>query len=260
MSELHPENLAEDIESGAYFTAARQWYFELFHTPIAERSYYIVIILLSIINMYFAVISFMGVFPLKVQAPFIIYSDDVMEDIPRIGRISTAGLPNNNYAVMNYLIASYVENRESYDLSKFELRYRSVWSQSTPEVATEYKNQIDPANSYSFYQQYTNRFKRVVSVRAINAESGPNGLLAHVVFDASVISLADGQEASHSSWRADLTYQYTNFFVDQSLDTDNPLARFFGLTGSTVKASGEKRQVVPMTFTVSDYKVKELLE
>ena len=55
MNEQKAQLLAADVESGSYYTsAARNWYSELFHTPIAQRSYYIFVILLSLINMYFA--------------------------------------------------------------------------------------------------------------------------------------------------------------------------------------------------------------
>ena len=55
-------------------------------------------------------------------------------------------------------------------------------------------------------------------------------------------------------------YKYTDFSVDQALDQHSGVAHFFGLTGNTVAASGDEHKVVPMTFVVSDYQVKELLE
>jgi type IV secretion system protein VirB8 len=260
MQDPDTEALRETIESGAYFENARKWYSELFHTPIAQRSYYIIIILLAVTNVYYAILSFTGVFPIVVPVPFITYSNNVWEDLPRIRRLSTDAKEDKNVAVMKFFIASYVENRESYDLSQFELRYRNIWSQSTKEVFDEYKNQIDASNPYSFYRQFTNVSKRVIDVDSLEFERTPTISKAHVIFEARVISLATGEEISHSKWRADYSYKYTNFSVDQSLDSNNSVARFFGLTGSALKASGEKRKVIPMTFVVSDYKVKELLE
>ena len=68
MNEQEAQSIAADVDSGSYFNLARNWYSELYHTPIAQRSYYIVIILLSVVNMYFAVKSFLGVFPIDVPA------------------------------------------------------------------------------------------------------------------------------------------------------------------------------------------------
>ena len=260
MSDAEKAMISADLESGSYYSDSRKWYSEIFHTPIAQRSYYIIVILLALINSYFGVQSFLGVFPLSHIVPFAIYSNNVWEDIPRIRRISTKSSENKGVAVMKFLLASYVENRESYDLPQFELRYRNIWSQSTKEVFEEFKKQIDASNPYSFYQLYTNRSRRAIYVESMDFESGKNEYVAHVVYTASVLSLSNNDEIGHSKWRADLTYKYTNFWVDQSLDTNNKMAKLFGLTGDSVRTSGEKRKVIPMTFIVSDYKVKELLE
>jgi type IV secretory pathway component VirB8 len=249
-----------DIESGAYFATSRQWYSELYHTPIAQRSYYIIIIMLSLLNGYFAVKSFLEVFPIRVIVPFVTYSSNLWEEIPRIQRITNEESEDKNVSVMKFLLTSYVKSRESYDLPLFELRYRSVWSQSTKDVFDDYKKQIDASNPYSYYQLYTNRSRRIIEIDSLDYERAKDEFVAHVTFEAVVISLSNNEEASHSRWRADVTYKYTNFVVDQSLDATSGVARFFGLTGDSLRASGEKRKVVPMTFIVSDYKVKELLE
>lgn len=260
---MNSENktLASQIESGAYFKVSRQWYSELFHTPIAQRSYYIIIILLALLNGYLAVLSFTEVFPIRVPVPFITYTNNIWEDIPHIKRIALTPSEDKNIAVMKFLVRSYVENRESYDLPLFELRYRNIWSQSSKDVFDEYKRQIDATNPYSFYQLYTNRSRRMIDVDALDYDTGKNGeFQAHVTFGASIVALTNNEETSRSRWRADITFKYTRFSVDQSLDSNNAVARFFGLTGDSLRASGEKRKVVPMTFIVSDYKVKELLE
>lgn len=255
--EISPQ--VAQIESGDYFGAGRSWYSEIFHVPVTQRSYYIVVIVLSLVNVYFAVESFLGVFPISVPVPFVTYANNLMEDIPHIRKISRDQAEDKNVAVMKFLIASYVINRESYELSQFELRYRNIWSQSATSVFDEYKKQIDTSNPYSYYRLYTNTAKRVIIIDSLDMEDDKSGH-AQVVFEAPVISFYDNSEVSRSKWKADISFKYTNFSVDQSLDINNAVARFFGLTGRSLKASGERRKVVPMTFIVSEYKVKELLE
>ncbi len=252
--------IKEEVESGAYFIAARRWYSDIFHMPIAERSYFIIIILLAFLNGFFAIASFMGVFPISPIVPFVVYSDNVWEEAPRISRIAKSKGEDKNVAVMKFMLENYVTNRESYDLKLYELRYRNIWSQSTPGVFDQYKALMDAANPYGPYRLYTNRAKRVINITYMDFDRGPQYSVARVIYTASVVSLADNQELSHSKWEADLTYDYTNFSVDQSLDQSVWVARFFGLTGDRLKASGEKRKVVPMTFTVYRYQVKELVE
>jgi len=253
-------DIAQEVDDGSYYSAARRWYSDLFHTPIAERSYYIIVIFLAFLNGYFAIESFMGVFPISPRVPFIVYSDNIWDDLPEIRRIAENKSENKNVAVMKFLLGNYVVSRESYDLQKYELRYRNVWSQSGNKVFEQYKTLMDASNPYGPYRLYTNKAKRAINIVSVSYERGEQSFIAHVVFTASVISLVNNQELAHSKWQADMVYNYTNFSVDQSLDQGVWVARFFGLTGNSLKASGERRKVVPMTFMVSNYQVKELLE
>jgi type IV secretory pathway component VirB8 len=260
MDEIDTESIKAAVDDGSYYAAARTWYSELFHTPIAERSYYVIVIFLAIVNGYFAINSFMEVFPISPRIPFVTYTNDIWEDLPYIKRIASDQSEDKNVAVMKFLLGSYVENRESYDLRLYELRYRNIWSQSTAGVFEQYKTQMDASNSSSFYRLYTNKEKRVINVLSTNYTRTPGISEAHVIFDAAIVSLADSQQVRHSKWRADITYKYTDFEVDQSLDKDVWVAHVLGLTGKAAGDSGERRKMVPMTFMVSNYQVKELLE
>jgi type IV secretory pathway component VirB8 len=100
MAKQEAQRLTGEVESGDYYVQGRSWYSEIYHTPIAQRSYYIIIILLSIVNMYFAIISFLEVFPIDVPVPFVTFSNDLVEDIPRIGPIANDLTEDKNISVM----------------------------------------------------------------------------------------------------------------------------------------------------------------
>ncbi len=258
-----PPLTAQDVESGAYFQKARQWYSDVHHYTIAERSYYIIIITFAVINFIFAMQSFMGIFPLSVKVPFLTYSEDAWVDQPTGVMIAKSPLEGKNDAVLRYLLESYVTNREAYDLDRYELRYRNIASQSTSGVFDKYKESMDASNLYSPYRIYTNRFKRSIKIvpeESRNERNAGKDSHAHVVFFASVVNLFDGQEVKHSKFQVDIDYQYANFEIDQSLESYVWIARLLHLTGETIKASGEKRKVVPMKFVVSGYNVREMLE
>ncbi len=260
MNDNHDSFQEEDIETGEYYVAAKGWYSDIFHTPIAERSYYIIIITLAIINFFYALDSFIGIFPVRPSAPFITYSENSLDEWPRIKRLSVSSSEDKNIAVMRFLLENYVINRESYDLKNYELRYRNIWSQSTDAVFEAYKAQMAASNPASPYHQYTNEAKRVVDVMSVTYNTGKEASHARIIFKTTIISLVNNKEISHTKWVADITYKYDNFVVDQRLNTDNKLAKFFGLTTDAHKDSGEKDSVVPMKFIVSDYQMKELLE
>jgi type IV secretory pathway component VirB8 len=251
---------AEDVETGAYFIGAHRWYSEIFLSPIAERSYYLIVILLASLNFYFALASFAGVFPVNPSVPFSIYSNDIWNKAPHLRKLVQSSKEDKNTAVMKFMIKNYVTNRESYDLKFYEFRYRNIWTNSTPPVFEIYKNQIDASNSLSPYRQYTDVARRTIDIVSLDCQRTSDISHAHVVFKAVVTSNATGKEISHTKWQADIVYKYTDFKIDQRLTSKNSLASFFGLTGSDVRDSGEKEEVTPMTFLVSDYQLKELLE
>lgn len=253
----------EDVEDGSYFDAAHKWYSDLYHMPIAERSFYIIIITLALINFWYGFQSFTGIFPLSVPVPFVTYSNDAWNDLPRAERIAKDPLEDKNDGVKRFLLQSYIVNREAYDLPKYELRYRNIASQSTKIVFDKYKENMDAKNIYSPYSLYTNRFRRDVALQSYAVQKVDEGTSydATVVFYATVVSLFDGTEIKRSKFQANVKFQYVNFEVDQSLDEYVWIAKLLHLTGDTIRISGEeKRKIVPMKFIVSGYTVKELLE
>ncbi len=264
MQDIDHKQIAQDIEDGTYFVTARRWYSQLFHTPITERSYYLVIIFLAFVNGYFAFESFVGIFPLRPGVPFITTSRDVWEEQPHILRIAVDRMEDKNVAVMKFLVKSYVINREGYDLNLYELNYRNIWSQSSADVFNIYKDKMDASNAYSPYRQYTNKAKRIINVLSV---STPKPGYAEVVYEATVHSTADNEDIGDpTKWKATLSYKYTSFDVDQSVVEKNAVVHLmsrlgvFGLTKNTTRASDDKRKVIPMTFLVSDYISRELLE
>lgn len=260
MADTENDTIAKSIEDGTYYAAARSWYSEIFHTPIAQCSYYAILLVLTVLNLYFSFFALTGIFPLNKPIPFTIYSNSVLDDVTRIRRLAESNKEDRNVALMKYLLTSYVINRESYSLDKYELRYRNIWSNSTAQVFDNYKQAVSVTNTQSPYRQYTNLARRLITVDSITYETGPLTSHATVIFSSSVVSIVTNKEIRHTKWKTDITYKYTNFAISQKLASKSSVAEFFGLTESAVKGSGEKQEITPMSFIVSDYQLKELLE
>lgn len=257
MSEIE-QDLEENIEDGSYYTAAKLWYSEIFHSPIAERNYYSIILVLAIITFFLSFGALLSVFPLSPSVPVVIYSGDVWEETPRITKLTTSSSEDKNTAVMRYMIESYVVNRESYDLASYETRYRNIWTESNDAVFRKYKNEVDASNPASPYRQFGESVKRDVQVLSINYSFDPEMSHASIIFSSSIISVVDNTEIRHTKWQADMTYQYTGLKVKQELKTKNWATALLGLTENSGKDSGEG--VTPMKFLVTDYRLKEVIE
>ena len=258
--DLHAEKIAQEIENGLYFTKARRWYSLLFHSPIAERSYYTIVIILSMVNVYFAILSFVGIFPLKVAIPFATYTDNIQEDMPQIRKLAENKLQDKNEVVMKYMLKQYVINRESYDLSQYEVRYRNIWSSSSSDVFEGYKQLVAAENPLSPYHQFTNLAQVNVQIESIAFERTNTISTAHLVFRKSVVSTVNKQLLNSTKWQVDIQYKYSDFKVDQRLTEKNNIALMFGLTENSLRENTEKSKFISMSFTVIDYKLKELLE
>ncbi len=260
MDEPEHNSLTDSIEDGSYYVAAHRWYSDIFHAPIAERSYYIIVLLLACLNVYYSGSAFMSMFPLNAPAAFNISVGDIWTEYPRIQKLARSSSEDKNVALMRYLIENYITNRESYDLRSYEFRYRNIWSTSSAQVFDTYKTLVDPSNPLSLYHQYTDLANRTVEIVSMDYDRKPEIAHAHVVFRTHVTSVVTMRELRQAKWEADLSYKYTDFKVDQKLNTHNSIAALLGLTGKGAKGSGEKRGVTPMTFMVTDYQVKEMLE
>ncbi len=260
MDDAEKEALAKKIEDGTYYIAARKWYSDIFHSPIAERSYYIVIVALSVVTLYFATSALIRISPLRPRIPFPVYVDDVWDNIPRIKRLAASPEEDRNIAVMKYMLGDYVTTREAYNLPQYESRYRHIWNYSTPQVFDIYKREIDAVNPLSPYHQYTDLANRVIDIDSIEFERGTEISHAKVIYEASVVSVVTKKTVQHTKWRADITYTYTDFKFSEPGDAQNHDPKFLGLTEGDTKGSGEGKEFVPMTFIVSDYQRKELLE
>lgn len=252
---------AERVEDGTYFLKAREWYSTLYHYPMTERVYYVILIFISLVTTWFSFDSFNSIFPLSVKVPFLVYSNDAFVDNPVAKLITNDPREDKNVAVMRYMIEDYVVNRESYDLDHYEFRYRNIAAESSRDVFEKYKDSMDATNLYSPYRVFTSRFKRIIELTNFSFDIGDGrNSKSSVEYYASIVNVFDGQEVKRTKHRATLVFHYDRFSVDQSLDAFVWVAHFLGLTGDTIKASGDKRKVIPMKFIVSGYESKELLE
>lgn len=260
MSDSEKDPLTDAVEDGSYYKNARNWYSDIFHNPIAERSYYIITTILSLICFYCSVEALIRLHPISPTVALTIYSDDIWDNIPRIKKLAESSEEDKNAAVEKYMISDYVMKHESYDLPKYEFRYRNVWSHSTPAVFEQYKQNIDANNPSSPYRQFADQEVRNINIRSIQYTEGPQTSHAEVIFDASIVSTETKKEIQSTLWKADITYQYTDFYVEDAAGgSKKPHTSLLGLTEDATKGSGEKKEITPMTFIVSDYKVKELL-
>ncbi len=251
------ESVAQRMEQGAYFPEARAWYSVVYHMPIAERSLFIVIIALALLSAVTCTRAFFTIFPLSKRIPFVVISQDIMEDLPVMRRLRRSNSEDRNLAVLRYFLTSYVERRESYvyDPTALQLSFYNIRSQSTPEVFAAYSNWYDATNPGSPFNLYGNQKVRTVAVDNVRMNNSNKDVgRAQVTFTETVVGDAPSKTRQ---WLADLTYHYTPFTVRQDIE-ELSMMNFFGIALDVYRHPDQYHKkeafdITPMTFTVTAY-------
>jgi type IV secretion system protein VirB8 len=182
----------------------------------------------AVLGLFAALAALAGLTPLKTVEPFVIRVDKHSGYADVVTRLSDQRVSFDE-AMDKYWLAQYVEAREEYSDKLFGAFYDRVGLMSTPDVGQAYfekvrlENPKSPVKVYGTYgsvevEVSTTAFlsRGVASVRFVRRER-PRG--------------AEGDERV-SRWLATVTYTYGN----------PPLTE-------------KERQINPLGFTVSDYRV-----
>lgn len=221
--------IAEKVRSGEYFREARSLYDLYIHDLMAERYLYILITAASLFIFIIALMGAEGLYPLRTDVPFIVSSNDIVDDLPRIKSLMNhkGELPSN--AMLDFLVSNYVVLHESYDIDHFDRNISGVQSQSSSEIFANFQKSIDVQNPESpvvVYQRHSKRIIHVISSRQ-TSDDKPG---MEVRFDATV----DGPTGSSTThWQANLTFQYSGIELDKKTDKVKPFN--FIVTGYETK-------------------------
>lgn len=225
--EDHAE-IAERIRSGEFFRESRTMYDFGVHDPMVERYLYVLITSIAILILMVAIFAARGLYPLQRSVPFIVSSNNVVEDLPLIKTIIAYKGESASDAVLRFVVENYVTLREEYNIENFDRGVNGIKSQSTADVFQEFQKQIDPRNPESPITLYQRHSRRTISI--LSSKLLPENAGMEVAFEATVESKT---EIKKSRWQADIAFNYTGVTIDQD-------------TG----------QVTPPEFIVTQYRVK----
>lgn len=223
------EDIAQKVRSGEYFREAQAMYDVSVNDPMAERYFYVFVTALALFTFITAFFAMQSLYPLSRTVPFIYALNDVLEDMPSIAPLRTSREQSVNDAVLFFLARTYVDQRESYDISKLERNYSGIDHSSSPEVMAQYQALIQIGNPESpvvKYERHSVRHIDMVSVRKL--ESPPDTI--EVVYDATVVGNDTSTKTRH---KATLSYRYSGVEFDAKADKVKPFS--FTVTGYSSK-------------------------
>ncbi len=231
---------------GTYFQAGREWYSAVYHYPIAGRSLYGVLAVLSVATLAISFMVVSSVFPISRQKEIVVFTDDVFGDVSHADKLAKPGDDLNN-AIARYIIPVYVMAREyyEYNIKKLEESFSIIRQQSSNEVFAQYQKIMDPQNRASPLTRYGKNIKREIKIGRYSVDTSVSPYTAKVEFSASV---NDGRRIHKNNYIADITFRFSKIQVDQ-------------ITGDVFKediGSGEMTDLNGrLDFIVTGYKVRE---
>lgn len=245
--QLDTNSIRQSVANDSYFTHAKQWFDEVYHRPIAERSYFILIMMLSAVTIFFSTITYFSMQPLSRTVPYTIYSEDIAEELPVISALRSFPGEDINLAIARFLLSNYVTERESYryDVVRLEWQFNRVRSTSGDREFQRYQRFINPENPGSPFTKYGRNAVRSVNIYDIQMDLESNPQKATLYFTTTVVR---GKERQQNNWVANITFRFPKLTVDQN-------------TNEVLQLNPEKNSfdvAEQIDFRVGQYNVQEI--
>lgn len=221
--------IAEKVRSGEYFREARHMYDLTVHDPMTDRYFYIFITALSLIIFFIAFFAARALYPLDRSVPFIVKTNDIVDDLPLIHPLVAHRGETPSAAVLRFLVKNYVVFHEEYDINHLDRDMSGIAGQSAPAVYKIYQQQMNPANPQSPIALYQRHSQRIITVETVQ-QASDNPQAMQVIYDAQVNTYSDTRtDIKKSRWKADITFNYGGVGLDEKTGKVKPL--HFMVTG-----------------------------
>lgn len=223
------------LREGRYYDESRKWYAFLYLNPLAERFYFIIVGVLSLIIFVMSLLALNGLMPLSPNVPFYYSTFDAENELPTLEGLRYSSEQSIDDALLRYYVGQYVGMREMYDPEKFVLAGRFLQRYSQASAFDEYRRLVDNSNPRSPIRRLGRVFTRDIEIQTMAFNDPLSPTQATLQFVATEASIS---EVRKSYWTATLRFTYS------------------GLQISPNSGEGASAYSLP-TFQVGAYEVKE---
>lgn len=214
MSESEAKRIKQAVESGEYFRQARKWYDVIYHRPLGERSFFILVTFFAFITIVLSASVYLSMQPLRRTVPYIIQSFNLAEDIPYVRSLKYAPEENLNVSVARYLVYDYLNRREyyKYDVAKLEQTFSRLRVTTADHEFANYQELVSPQNPASPFNKYGRNIVREVYPGNMTLEMEGEPKTAKVRYTTNLI---DGTKQQQEYWEATIRFYFPQLIVDQ---------------------------------------------
>ena len=155
------------VKSGKYYEDARIWYVNRFIMPVSEKSYLVILVAIYVIVLAVGAYYYSNTHPADPEISYLVFRDDVSKtyaivkpvgkdkEIPQIG-------------ISKYLLESYVENRESYDIKNIHKQLAYVRNTTIPSNYSKYEDMMSINNPSSPMMIYQDLYTKAIKIHKVN--------------------------------------------------------------------------------------------
>lgn len=206
------------LREGRYFEETRKWYAFIYLNPLAERFYFIIIGVLSLLIFVMSIMALSGLMPLSPHVPFYYSTYDAEMKIPSLSGLRDSSEQTVDNALLRFYVEQYVVMREMYDPEKFAQAGRFLQRYSETPEYKEYVRLVDTSNPRSPVRRLGRSFTREIEVQRLTLNNPLNPTEATVFFAATESSLS---EVRKSYWTATLRFTYSGLQMMPSSEGQN---------------------------------------
>ena len=217
------EIVSDMMRKGQYFEAAKSWYRTLYIGLIAERSFFLVIAILSFFIAIFAFISVIELLPVTSRPGLIIHTTRLDDTVFSASRIGVRGQPVNS-EMLKFMIGAYVFSRESYQAATYARYSAFVVAHSDAPTATSYIALYGQNNPQSPAAILGERGTRKVTIDDLaikdKLDSDKDKVTSSVATVRFTTELEGMANANKTQWTAEIQYYYSDLAVQEATNPE----------------------------------------
>lgn len=201
------KKIAEQIRSGKYYQEARHWYGAVYISPISERTYFLIVAILSAFVALFGVLAAFSLMPLTTKPAIAVPADPRAEDI--VLSLIPLRKPGDDLdeSFRRFFVTQYVQSREGYAAPSYQRDSNFIRAQSNDATYSEYAANYLPANPQSPAAILGVNGLRVVTINSVSISGRGETGSARVKFSTEMKGVDD---TTKTQWTAKLEFHYTS--------------------------------------------------
>jgi type IV secretion system protein VirB8 len=199
-------DIKKSVESGKYFEQAMSWYESKYLSYIAERSIFILLSVIMLVNLAIVSIKILSLPSASHRIPFIKYIENSVDEIARIRHLDYKQQGSPQISVAEYLISKYIENYQSFNVKTMEEMIKYVKNQSSRKVYKKFQDYLNISNPESPILKYQMHTKRLIDIQSVSIYNNKQLIPeeAQVIFKATYYR--KGKSVGVDFWEANLSF------------------------------------------------------